>query len=240
MIASFYPNGGIMKKGLLVFFILFCQILRAIHTSIVVPCSVENIPYLPELIESYNCQTVMPDEMIITLSEISKMDIEYIQEIEDCKDIASFKLLFLIHPKKISMGEQRNFGCKYAKGEILICNNPDDIPHFQRVELINKIFHNTQCDLIIHKWMLPTGINEFNKYHDITNLKFYKIKDWNPAHLFGTMNSYGNIAFKKKVVEKIKWRSVQKSDDIKFVQDAMKTGYQILLLNADLILSRKE
>ena len=229
-----------MNKFITILILTVCHVLQAITTTVIVPCIPENVHLLPDLVESYNNQSKLPDEMIITLSDLCKMDIGYIYEIEECKDLAKFKILFLVSQKNLSIAEHRNTACKYSTGKLLIFNNPDDLPHKQRIEIIRSFFELPNVDFLIHKWKGKDDINDFNKNYRIGHIPYYKIKRSEYQGLAEVIYDYGNIAFRKPVYEKIKWQQSPKKDDLRFLQDVGKYGFETILIDANLIKKKKK
>ena len=71
----------LILKFALVFFI-FCD-LQGAGISIIIPCVYKHACYLQNLLEHYKNQTLLPDEIIISLSESDKIDPLIIYEIEE-------------------------------------------------------------------------------------------------------------------------------------------------------------
>ncbi len=105
-----------------------------LKTSIIIPCHPRHACHLYDLISLYEEQTVLPDEIVISLSQSNQVSEEIIHNIESTPWAFSVKLLK--SDKKLYAGQNRNRACDKAAGDIFICQDADDLPHPQRVEII--------------------------------------------------------------------------------------------------------
>lgn len=193
--------------------------------SVIVPCYYEHFNYLFELIEDYCHQTVRPDEIIISLSEADKVDQSELLKITNHN--WPFPVILITTNEKLFAGENRNIAANNSHGDILVCQDADDKPHKQRIEIIKSIFAKQEIDHLMHGYTRLAGDLDFdfNSKTQILNKRFRLTP--------------GNIAIKKKVFTKIKWSKLPRGQDCKFNRDVQKEGFKCTKMFLPLLLYRK-
>lgn len=215
--------------------------------SVVIPCHISHLKYIKELLNIYQKQTLLPSEIIIVISEYDNKYDEIIKNIEDHNYKFEIKIIKIC--EKSFAGNNRYIGTNNSKGDIIIFQDADDIPHPQRVEIINYYF-NKYSDIvhIVHKFTYDTHDSTFINY-DINNIDHSYIKT-NALFLLikvrkMTSITNGNIAIRKNIYEKLNWyNDIRRGQDVKFNSDIY-TKYKkslyikIPLLNYKYLLSTK-
>jgi glycosyltransferase involved in cell wall biosynthesis len=210
------------------------------RTSIVIPCVGKHIPLLPELVKAYEAQTVLPDEIILAVSD---------------KDPHGGELL-LVHSDKIPVtisitkkafaGANRNRGGQLASGDLLIYNDADDLPHPQRVE-ITKHFFETQD--IVHLNGLWTHTNDIMPPYNLDRIPFitarellaYAYNKYQPyCYKFGFPVHCGNVAILKSVLKQVRWCDDRKGQDTTFCFDVLYALRKSIVVTAYLVKYRLE
>ncbi len=221
--------------------IFFCftliNSLYGLTTSVIVPCYPGHVKYLPELIEHYNNQTVLPDEMVISLSEIHKISKEDAVRIMECDP--KFFINIVFSEEVLYAGQNRNSAAEKATGDILICQDADDIPHPQRIEFIKKSFEQKKIDILLHRWVPSDKDKILNNIYNFKRMHIYITKDWGKHECFDYIH-YGNISIKKEVFNKVKWSDLKNSEDVKFARDCITNGFTLGIIDAYLLLYRNE
>lgn len=206
-----------MKK--IYFLIIFILINRAtfcVHktTSVIIPCTYKHAEQLYELLGSLENQTVLPDEVIVSLSEAHKVD-------PSTKLALQKKWLFpcyFIESDKVQYaGENRNIGCMHATGDIFILQDADDIIHPQRIEIIRHFFEIYEIDHLMHRYTMLKGPSDPIHFPHFSNMTIIPHKY---PHNFGTIwtngiYTNGNIAIARHVFERVQW-----SNNLKRGQDS--------------------
>jgi glycosyltransferase involved in cell wall biosynthesis len=126
---------------------------RELTVSVIIPCVPKHAPYLFNLLSHYARQTEVPQEVIISISQIdliSKMLIDAITSTD-----WPFKLIIIRNARKTSAGKNRNLGAEAAQGDILMFQDADDIPHPQRVEIIRYFFGMYDIYHLMHFYVVP-------------------------------------------------------------------------------------
>ena len=120
----------------------------SLTTSVIIPCHQKHAKHLPELVMSFTKQTVLPDEIIISLSDYKKVDPSVLEKIASSD--YPFSVTLLQFENALSAGKNRNRACAEAIGDILICHDADDLSHPQRIAIIKYFFENFVVDHLVH------------------------------------------------------------------------------------------
>lgn len=118
-----------------------------VKTSVIIPCYHGNARFLYSLLKLYERQTILPDEVVISLSEAHFVP-EAIDKIRN--EEWKFPVKVLTSDDQHYAGWNRNNGCSYSQGDILILQDADDIPHPKRVEEIIFFFKQYDLDHCVH------------------------------------------------------------------------------------------
>ena len=171
--------------------------------SIVIPCHHLHFIYLKNLLEHYEKQSLLPMEIIIVICESNKLKINQIKNLKE--KTYKFNLEIIDIPEKSPAGNNRYLGSQRAKGNIIIFQDADDLPHKQRNEIIEHFF--SQFPDIVHICHSYTFTFSNEKY-DLNDIK-YKILQYNIFCSHGSMGllkiTNGNIGIRKEILNKINW-----------------------------------
>lgn len=175
-------------------------------TSVIIPCVARHFFWLSGLLESYQNQTVRPDEIVISLSEVEKLSPSEIDKLEN--GLWDFKLKMIRNQGVIIDGDNRTIAMDNSTGEILIFSDADDIPHPQRVEITKYFFENYEVEHMLH------GFSFYRKdmtLLDIPNINVLIFGNFNDVMNFG-FNHYpittGSPCFLRKIGERLKWKAI--------------------------------
>ena len=218
------------------FFLFFFSLLSAETVSVIIPCYYKHADHLPTLLEHLCHQTKLPDEVVISLSEADKCDSMMLESLKNGH--YPFKLKLLQTNQILRAGPNRNIACKQAKGDLLITQDADDIPHPQRVEILKFIFKHNPVDLVIHKW-IPSDPGQMAQFYwghyNASKIPVRKMKDANQLTTLSYITR-GNIGIRKQVFEKIKWMDTGDiGEDAKFCIDACKK-FTLCVIDANLLI----
>lgn len=179
---------------------------RTLTTSVIIPCVARHFFLLTGLLESYQNQTILPDEIVISISEAEKLNPKHIAALNFCE--WGFKLKIISNKGVIYDEPNRTIAMDNSSGSLLIFSDADDIVHPQRVELAKFVFENYDVDYLLHRigsrkeLKQPLDINDimpvlrFTSLDDLLNNYAY------PKHVPITT---GSPCFLRKVADKIKW-----------------------------------
>lgn len=206
----------------------------SMSASVIVPCSAQHFVWLSGLLEAYQQQTMIPEEVVVSLSEVERLPQDQITLLE--KGLWDFKLRIIRNIGKVSEGRNRTIAMNNATGDILIFNDADDLPHPQRVEIVKFVFENYEVEHLLHSYSFARK--------DITPIA---VKDIQPLQFngFDAISHYayaskvpittGSPCFLKKVGNAIKWEG---RADVAHARQVYKLFKNNVVLNLNLILYR--
>lgn len=179
--------------------------IRLMKTAIIVPCVPLHIELLKELLTAYSCQTVIPDEVIVAFSESTRVDAQA-WEWFDTMDWP-FVLKIVKTAGHCSPGKNRNIGVENTSCEIILCNDADDLPHPQRVEIVKYLFEHYELEHLLHGWLSSAEMFQINESK----------KEWKAVYQlypeeFQLRYHNANVCLLREVWEKIKWRETFEID----------------------------
>lgn len=203
-------------------------------TSVIVPCVARHFFWLSGMLEAYQNQTVRPDEIVISLSEVESLSSKEIDLLE--KGLWDFKLKIIRNFGKIMDGENRTIAMDNSIGDILIFSDADDIPHPQRVEIVKYIFENYEVDHILHAYSFSRSEINPIKIQDIKPLIF---SSFNAVIEYskntGVPITTGSPCFLKKIGNVIKWHATA---DVNYNFQVYRLFKNNIVLNLNLVLYR--
>jgi glycosyltransferase involved in cell wall biosynthesis len=222
-----------------IFSVGFCNELlsrpesKSMTTSVLIPCCKKHFSLLENLLGSYEKQTCLPDEIVISLSDVEKLNKDDIDRLENLP--WSFDLKIIKKEGKESAGQNRNIAYKNSKGDVIIYQDADDLPHPQRVELIKYLFENYYIDHLMHTWIYPQ--DHFKPYIK-EKLILVPCATYNDLRRYEFLHN-GNVSMTREVADKIVWESVFGYDrDVEFNMRVYQAFKNKVLLRADLIIYR--
>ena len=206
---------------------------RKMTTSVIIPCVARHFVWMSGILEAYQNQTAMPDEIVLVFSEVEKINNIDITKLE--KGLWNFRLKIIKRHGVHLEGENRNVAMDNASGDILIFSDADDIPHPQRVEIVKYIFENYEVEHIIHTLgvkrdqMTPINIQA------IKPLKFSTVQEvWNYSSTQSPV-TFGSPCFLKEVGARVKWKA---KEDVAFNARVYQIFKNKIVIPAKLILYR--
>lgn len=112
--------------------------------SVIVPCHSDHFPLLRTLLLQYQGQSVKPDEIVIALSNAGAVDPHQLGFLKKCS--WPFELKIIESPHQQEPAVNRNLACRASTGDLIICQDADDLPHRQRVQVIKYLFEHYEID----------------------------------------------------------------------------------------------
>lgn len=211
---------------------------KQLKTSVIIPCHPKHAIQLYALLEEYAQQTVLPDEVVIALSEVNVIAPSLITELKN--ESWPFQLTIVTSEKKQFAGQNRNIACSHATGDIFICQDADDIPHPQRIEIICYFFEHHGVDHLIHE-LLPLTKDQqpdFQLFSDFEQIKSRKPVTFKDIWKAGKVTN-GNIAISKEVFKKLKWPHNARGQDVYYNQTVYNHFKKRIIVYAPLIYYRQ-
>ncbi len=201
-----------MKKYFL-FFLFFLSVVNAevsrrdtpisVKTSLIIPVHVKHVKLLPNLIREYIYeQTVKVDEIVISISNISEVRAKYPKVLRELERTNwPIPVILVKNDHRTSEGDNRNRACQYANGDVFICQDADDIPHKQRVEVIKYFFENYHVDHLVHKYCMDNDTSFMNRrIPDMESVRWFS-----PSVYAIDNGANGVSSLTRRVFESIQW-----------------------------------
>lgn len=214
-----------------------------LSVSVIVPCHYVHFQLVPELLSFLAEQTSLPEEVVISVSEASKIPLDSMTAVQN--KYWPFLLTILSTDEKLSAGQNRNKACSVASGDLFIYQDADDIPHPQRVELIRSLFKSNDIEHLMHFWILPHDSFDFYKPEKIQDLFELTHNYERAVNYYEEIPNYGhvtngNIAILRKIYEKISWPTLTTGEDESFNRSVYAAGYKTAVLKAPLLIYRNQ
>lgn len=165
-------------------------------TSVIIPCHIGHFWRLENLLQKYKSQTVLPDEVVISVSNVGLLSEEIKETI--LGNHWPFKIKLILHQESRSASENRNIASDNSTGNILIYQDADDFPHPRRIEVIKYFFEVLQIDHLMHQYVFENG--------DFLNFEKIELLQWFiPSLHHPNLGCNPGVAITRKVFNEIRW-----------------------------------
>lgn len=155
--------------------------------GVAVPCYYGHIGHLTNLLDSIENQSCKPDKVVVSCSST--------KELFETKKY-SFLLEIIITEEHKNAAQNRNIAASRLNDmDYITFIDADDIMHPQRIEILLKTFQETDCDIILHNFLMNDSnfnhidnidirINELIQCYTgcIRHLDFYKYQSQSIHH----------------------------------------------------------
>ena len=202
--------------------------------SVVIPCIFFHFKHIPDLLNLYTHQTLIPNEIIVSVTESDNI-LEDILKVEN--KTFPFNLKIIKNKGKIRAGLNRQIGSKLAKNKFIIYQDADDMPHNQRVEIMNYFFTKKNANHITH--LVTSSPRELVKQpYTMETIKYIEWrKRENRPGFRGT--TLGNIGIKKDILKDISWSEHFVGEDTRFTDKILEKYENCYRVSATLLYYRK-
>src|ERR1700722_12940871 len=89
---------------------------KVMTTSVAIPCCGKHFQLLYPLLQSYSTQTVVPDEVVISLSDVEQLYKESVDRLD--KYAWPFPLKIIRKEGRESAGQNRNIAAEHCKNDV--------------------------------------------------------------------------------------------------------------------------
>jgi len=197
--------------------------------SVVVPCYIKHITYLPEVLGYINNQTLKPIEIVLAISSIPPNKTDEIKEL--CTKCSEIPLKFTIIEGMALAGINRNRGAELCEGDWIAFMDCDDIYHPQKLEMTAWIINKYNPTLVLHSYMKERcGVPMKERFDVKKGVRFVPSwKTW--LHTFGYESyddgvcpsiragvsvHHGHITVRRDLCNKYKFPPRRKGEDGRF------------------------
>jgi len=175
---------------------------RTLSTTVVVPCAPKHVTHLSGLLAALRAQTRVPDQIIFAVSGCEAADLPQL----DAEVVHS--------TERQTAGTNRNRGSAIARGDIVIYQDADDLPHPQRVAIIAGLFEKYRIDHLLHFYYhlkAPDQTEAFSVKEAAKRASYHKTL---PA-ASGVAN--GNPAITRSMLRDVSWPEYARiGEDLEF------------------------
>lgn len=193
-----------------------------------IPVVFRHIHHLNNAVQSILNQTVLPNEVIIIISEFveNEISLNIINEIEQKMKDKNISIIINTYANIQYSGKNRQIAYDLCSSDIIIFQDCDDIAHPQRNEILLHVYMNTQIPHILHGW--TSNLDALNKH--IEKKEIMLTDQINKQ--YHTQNGTPFIC--KKIVGNLTFPNYRKGQDRK-LNDLISSKFKsILVLNNDI------
>lgn len=211
----------IKTTGIFVFFLFTFPLVALekrevpVHftTTVIIPCHGNHVRFLPDLIQSYTEQTTLPDEIVISISGMNQSHEKTLKKIQT--HLWPFRVLLYTYPEQKNPGANRNTCVFYSHGDLIICQDADDMPHPQRLAMIKYFFETYPITHLMHN--VCCSAEKFVYFPNFENVTYLHSPTYTQQHADGKVGANGVCAFKREIWDHFQWdESKRFGEDVVF------------------------
>ena len=217
-------------------FSLFALVPRAhpveLKTSVIIPCHSKHVQHLPTMLQWLAEQTVVPDEVVICFTR---------SQVATAPAIAPdypFAVRCVFTDRSYP-ANARNTACEESSGDLLICQDADDVPHPRRVEIIKHLFEHYQIDILLHRWSPSSETFEPYTVEESIPLALSVDLYAEVEPQFDFIHN-GSPALLKAVTQRVKWPPMPLREDMTFNAEVFRYFPHKVVLDERLVIYRFE
>ena len=125
--------------------------------SVIIPCIPRHIDSLRNVLNDLHQQTVLPQEVVVALSEtIQATGIALEQELNTLTNY-SLNIRIISDEDKHGPSSNRNRASRECQGDVIAFMDADDRVHPQKVEIIKWVFTNYDTHIFMHGYQSPSS-----------------------------------------------------------------------------------
>lgn len=138
-----------------------------------IPCIPKHIGHLNELIKNINDQELLPNEIIISLSESNNNEGNNLEK--ELNDISISPVRVITSEGKKYAGENRNICGKFCNTELITFIDSDDLMCPSRIKILYDLYSSLNYDVLFHNFIDSySQIKCSSDYDNINNKKITK------------------------------------------------------------------
>lgn len=180
--------------------------------SVFIPCTMKHFKYIKFLVSRYLLGTRKPDEIVLFLSGAQGTILFPV--IKGIKTHVTSEIVLA--------GPARQMALELCSGDVVVYQDADDIPHPQRIEIIERMFQENDIVHLTHQYVF------IGKESMPQKVYFERIKTWDGQHIYdhyfpnGDIKECGKISIsygcppynqhagacsiKREILKEVKWR----------------------------------
>lgn len=225
------------------------QNVDALSSAVAVPCYYKHFKYLPGLLKSLTEQTHLPEEVVISLSQV-----EYLTEGEiDALESGPWPFAVKILRKQgiFMEGANRTAAARECHADLVLCIDADDIPHPQRIEAVVQLFEtvpdaamvlcgHAYCpgESIICEPAIPLfSSEEYGQLHfELGPASWLKLNHPSELTRWESGVHNGSPSLRRSVLEQnIYWSDLKNGADLAFNREIFGSNHPVYLIQLPLL-----
>lgn len=203
-----------MIRALLFSLFFVISFAEGAKITVIIPCWQGHAPHLEPLLYELAGQSLVPDEVVVSFSESGAVDPVLIETLKNRR--WPFDLVILTETDQLYAGPNRNRAFAFATGELIICQDADDLPHPQRIEIIHTVYEDYAPDHIMHNYSLDESKELRWEVFDMNEIPVKRPNSWYSLLRDFRKVTHGNIAVSRHVLSQIQWPNKRVGEDFAF------------------------
>jgi glycosyltransferase involved in cell wall biosynthesis len=197
-----------------------------------IPCHKKHLSVLPELLNSIQNSTILPDEVCISISSIN----EQIQ-----LNSYTFRVTVISTSEHKNVSQNRNIVADMLQTEIISFIDSDDFSHPKRNEYLLEAFNTNNCAVVVHNFhktlnrqdeFLKTDLEKLDLYPECIDTFQPHILPWPVSQEYGNIVYHnGHVTLYKNIFNQFRynehWREIGEDCDLnaRIVTSGIKISY---------------
>jgi len=204
--------------------------------GLAIPCYINHLHHLDKLFENISKQTIIPDEISVSISEVEDYKI---------KNDYGLNISVITTPRKCGGAENRNIAVSNLNTDIVSYFDCDDLMHPRRTEFLREAFLKG-AKVVVHNFDISENTSfknfrlntyDFLKSEENINLHLDIIDTINPNHLYPVDKdnivcyANGHVTVIKSITENFQNNINHPFPDSLFNRELVENGYKITWLD---------
>lgn len=216
-----------------------------LSTCVVVPSVPEHVSHLDDLFDSVASQTVLPDKVVVALSETDSQTCNFL-ETEFRNKFTDIDIKFDCVDQKAFSATNRNRGSHECHAQDLIAfMDADDIMHPKRVQLARDMIARYDADALAHTYSSEiahvSGNEKVHMPDDVRRQHEIQLLNNGPIHFENVAIHHGHPTVRREVFEREKQddsERYRRSEDSEYLRRLTDKNYGVMFVESPLSVYR--
>ena len=204
-----------------------------VKVAVVIPCTASHVRFLAGIMKLLTSQTSPPDEIVLAVSGVNDAVAKTLRS-------TNFGPRVRMDVVKIrqNASQNRNRGTRASKGDVIVYQDADDLPHPQRIEVVRHLFSRYDVQHLMHAYARPTDA-AWNQPRVVQSSGREATYAQGYQYRPGLTN--GNCVVARRLAERVPWpENVDRGQDVIFNRAACAKSNANAHLQWPLILYRQQ
>lgn len=179
--------------------------------AVCIPCIEKHIPFLFNCIDSIHNQSALPDEIIISISNINNRHIEAVKKAVENKlnkYRSKIKIIVSYTSEKKYAGQNRNTCIELSSSDIISLFDADDVMQKDRIRIIKEVFRSRPDAVGVLHYFVENKVLDDDEEFSEDFLKKYN---------FDKLIHFGHASFRRKIFDEFKYSDMPRGQDVQFI-----------------------